>query len=85
MNTLRRALDRWRHPGENDMMRERRRWRSFLSAQETQDDAPAVRVRVDIICRCSHAHARHVIISAAQAVCFDCDCTMFRGDRIARS
>jgi hypothetical protein len=86
VNTLQRAIDRWQHPGENEQMRERRRWRRALSKQETQDEQIGPRVRVDIICRCGHAHARHVIASAAVAACDECtECTMFRAERISRS
>lgn len=83
MNALQRALDRARHPGEYSQQRAYRRWLTTLAANEPVQMARPIVRRVDIMCRCQHVRADHVVISAAQAVCTEaCPCAMFRAERV---
>lgn len=70
-------------------MRYRRRYREALGAHERTiagDSAGTTEARgtahVDILCRCRHLRSDHDIVSAALAVCLNCDCTMFRAVKI---
>lgn len=84
MNRLRQALDSWRHPGEFEQQRVRRRWLEGLARNEPVQQARPAFARVDIMCRCGQLRSEHQVVSAAQAVCMAaaCTCIMFRAERV---